>query len=54
MNIKNIVMPKQKVKIVKLTDFSFPPEVFIPLKCGKFIDKFISRKGCKKIVTVFL
>ena len=45
MNIKNIVMPKQKVKIVKLTDFSFPPEVFIPLKCGKFIDKFISRKG---------
>ena len=38
-------MPKQKVKIVKLTDFSFPPEVFIPLKCGKFIDKFISRKG---------
>jgi len=36
---------KESVKIVKLTDFNFPPEVFIPLKSGKFIDTVISKKG---------
>lgn len=36
---------KESVKIVKLTDFNFPPEVFIPLKSGKFIDTIISKKG---------
>lgn len=36
---------KESVKIVKLTDFNFPPEVFIPLKSGKFIDTMISKKG---------
>ncbi|MFN7656389.1 MAG: hypothetical protein ACK5OW_01210 [bacterium] len=36
---------EQKVQIVKLTDFNFPPEVFIPLKCGKFVDNIISKKG---------
>jgi len=36
---------KESVKIVKLTDFNFPPEVFIPLKSGKFIDTLISKKG---------
>lgn len=40
-------MTKQKetVQIVKLTDFNFPAEVFIPLKSGKFIDNLISKKG---------
>lgn len=40
-------MTKQKetVQIVKLTDFNFPSEVFIPLKSGKFIDNLISKKG---------
>ena len=40
-------MTKQKetVQIVKLTDFNFPAEVFIPLKSGKFIDNMISKKG---------
>jgi predicted ATP-dependent serine protease len=36
---------KQKVKTVKLRDLNFPPEVFIPLKSGKFVDNVISRKG---------
>jgi len=36
---------KESVQIVKLTDFNFPPEVFIPLKSGKFIDTVISKKG---------
>jgi predicted ATP-dependent serine protease len=36
---------KQKVKTVRLRDLNFPPEVFIPLKSGKFIDNVISRKG---------
>lgn len=36
---------KETVKIVKLNDFNFPPEVFIPLKSGKFIDNIISKKG---------
>jgi KaiC/GvpD/RAD55 family RecA-like ATPase len=36
---------KESVKIVKLTDFNFPPEVFIPLKSGKFIDNITSKKG---------
>ena len=36
---------KETAQIVKLTDFSFPPEVFIPLKSGKFIDTIISNKG---------
>lgn len=36
---------KETAQIVKLTDFSFPPEVFIPLKSGKFIDTIISKKG---------
>lgn len=36
---------EQKLQIVKLTDFNFPPEVFIPLKCGKFLDTVISKKG---------
>lgn len=36
---------KETVQIVKLTDFNFPPEVFIPLKSGKFIDNVISKKG---------
>lgn len=36
---------KQKVEIKKLTDYNFPPEVFIPLKSGKFIDQIISKKG---------
>jgi predicted ATP-dependent serine protease len=36
---------KENVQIVKLTDFNFPAEVFIPLKSGKFIDNMISKKG---------
>lgn len=36
---------KETAQIVKLTDFDFPPEVFIPMKCGKFIDNIISKKG---------
>lgn len=36
---------KESVKIVKLNDFNFPAEVFIPLKSGKFIDNIISKKG---------
>ena len=36
---------KESVQIVKLTDFNFPPEVFIPLKSGKFLDNIISKKG---------
>jgi len=36
---------KQTVEIKKLTDYNFPPEVFIPLKSGKFIDHIISKKG---------
>jgi predicted ATP-dependent serine protease len=36
---------KESIQIVKLTDFNFPPEVFIPLKSGKFIDNMISKKG---------
>ena len=36
---------KEIAKVVKLTDFNFPPEVFIPLKSGKFIDSVISKKG---------
>lgn len=36
---------KQTVEIKKLTDYNFPPEVFIPLKSGKFIDNIISKKG---------
>lgn len=36
---------KQTVEIKKLTDYNFPPEVFIPLKSGKFIDSIISKKG---------
>jgi len=36
---------KEVPQIVKLTDFNFPPEVFIPLKSGKFIDTIISKKG---------
>jgi predicted ATP-dependent serine protease len=36
---------KESAQIVKLTDFNFPPEVFIPLKSGKFIDTIISKKG---------
>ena len=36
---------KEPVQIVKLTDFNFPPEMFIPLKSGKFIDNIISKKG---------
>jgi predicted ATP-dependent serine protease len=36
---------KESVKIVKLNDFNFPAEVFIPLKSGKFIDNITSKKG---------
>jgi predicted ATP-dependent serine protease len=36
---------KETPEIVKLSDFNFPPEVFIPLKSGKFIDNIISKKG---------
>jgi len=36
---------KQIVEIKKLTDYNFPPEVFTPLKSGKFIDHIISKKG---------
>lgn len=36
---------KETAQIVKLTDFNFPPEVFIPLKSGKFLDNIISKKG---------
>lgn len=36
---------KQVVEIKRLTDYNFPPEVFIPLKSGKFIDHIISKKG---------
>lgn len=43
---------KETVKIVKLTDFNFPPEVFIPLKSGKFIDTFISKKGGTMLATI--
>jgi len=35
----------EKPEIVKLADLNFPPEVFIPIKSGKFIDKIISKKG---------
>lgn len=47
MKNKTNCMTKQKetVQIVKLTDFNFPSEVFIPLKSGKFIDNLISKKG---------
>jgi len=36
---------KETIDIVKLSDFNFPPEVFIPLRSGKFIDNITSRKG---------
>ena len=36
---------KETAQIVKLTDFNFLPEVFIPLKSGKFLDTIISKKG---------
>lgn len=36
---------KETIEIVKLSDFNFPPEVFIPLRSGKFIDNIISKKG---------
>lgn len=36
---------KETAQIQKLTDFNFPPEVFIPLKSGKFLDTIISKKG---------
>lgn len=35
----------ENFEIVKLSDLSFPPEVFIPLKSGKIVDDIISRKG---------
>jgi predicted ATP-dependent serine protease len=35
---------RQKVKTVRLRDCNFPPEVFIPLKTGKYIDNVISKK----------
>jgi predicted ATP-dependent serine protease len=36
---------KETIEIVKLSSLNFPPEVFIPLKSGKFIDNIISKKG---------
>lgn len=36
---------KETPEIVKLSDFNFPPEIFVPLKSGKFIDNIISKKG---------
>ena len=35
---------RQKVETVRLRNLNFPPEVFIPLKTGKFIDKVTSKK----------
>ena len=35
---------RQKVETVRLRNLDFPPEVFIPLKTGKFIDKVTSKK----------
>jgi predicted ATP-dependent serine protease len=35
---------RQKVQTVRLRNLNFPPEVFIPLKTGKFIDKVTSKK----------
>ncbi len=35
---------RQKVETVRLRNLNFPPEVFIPLKTGKFIDNVTSKK----------
>jgi predicted ATP-dependent serine protease len=35
---------RQKVQTIRLRDCNFPPEVFIPLKTGKYIDNVISKK----------
>jgi predicted ATP-dependent serine protease len=42
---KIMTKTRQKVKTVRLRDCNFPPEVFIPLKTGKFIDNVISKKN---------
>ena len=45
---------KETAQIVKLTDFNFPPEVFIPLKSGKFLDTIISKKGGTMPATIMV
>ncbi len=46
---------RQVIRIVRLNrDYKFPPEVFIPIKTGKYLDNVTSRKGGTMPATIVI